>query len=437
MNVEEIRGWLSGSKGQRYLATDEGWFELVDSEGGSWHVNGDIDRRPARLLGERLGAGVFAVYKLKVIGDVSCAQRPAFVVRPPDVVRKAGNARLAVDRLLAERGFSRLMLPTLWSVSREYGQEELGVTHSQLSKNLVLLQSPEFPMYAALAMGIGAFYCWGRSFRFEADDAGRHLMEFEQIDIGLSLGDLPEMMSLVEDVVRVTAKELGVTVSGCAFPKKAPQQHTVVNTSDASVYKFHHRVPQLAIDLVVRRLRGLGAKVEVISDTPPTLVVATSDPAVEVQVSKEFDSAHRILNSAQSPIELHPWWRTPLSLRWDDENDAERSEYRIRAITSARTKGPDGSDSLAEAELYIDDLEVGHAGMFADYRTFLQNLEDAGAPLSRYDWLLPMLQDAPPGMVKVGIGWERLVTALLGGQVAEAQLFPRNGRGHLHQNFPI
>lgn len=80
--MEEIRGWLSGSKGQRYLATGEGWFELVDTEGSPFRLNGNIDRRPARLVGERSDAGVFVVHELKMVGEVSGDRRPAFVVRP-------------------------------------------------------------------------------------------------------------------------------------------------------------------------------------------------------------------------------------------------------------------------------------------------------------------------------------------------------------------
>lgn len=435
--MEEIRGWLSGSKGQRYLATGEGWFELVDTEGSPFRLNGNIDRRPARLVGERSDAGVFVVHELKMVGEVSGDRRPAFVVRPPDVVRRAGNARLAVDRLLAERGLTPIMLPTIWSVSREYGEEELGVTHTQLDDDLVLLQSPEFPMYASLAMGIGAFSCWGRSFRFEAGDTGRHLMEFEQIDIGFSLGDLPEMMTLVEDIVRVTAKEIGVAVSLQAFPTKLPEQSQTGAAFGMSVYEFHRRVPPAATELVIRRLGAVGAQVEVISDDPLTLAVTTSDSAIETRVSEVIDSTRRILTSELPPMELRPWWRTPLPLTWEDDEDAERSEYQIRAITSARTTGPDGSTWAAEAELYIGDLEVGHAGVFADHDTFLQNIADAGVSPSRYDWLVPMLRDAPPGMIKVGIGWERLVTALIGGQPADAQLFPRLGGGRLRQELPI
>jgi hypothetical protein len=48
----------------------------------------------------------------------------------------------------------------------------------------------------------------------------------------------------------------------------------------------------------------------------------------------------------------------------------------------------------------------------------------------RFAWLLPMLDSAPPGMAKVGIGWERLLGALLGGaEPARFQLFPRSGTG--------
>jgi hypothetical protein len=190
-------------------------------------------------------------------------------------------------------------------------------------------------------------------------------------------------------------------------------------------------MPSEAVDLVVRRLRQVGADARIVEQSPATLAVIASDRAIASKAAEVIDKVERIMGALpQAP--LRPWWRSPLSWGWEDELASARSEHKIRAITSARTQDENGVDCAAEAELYVDGIEVAHAGIFADRETFLRNLSEAGAPPSRYEWLVPVLQGAPPGMVKVGIGWERLVASLVRDIApSDVQLFPRLGSGQL------
>lgn len=434
--MEELRGWLSGSKGRRYLATDEGWFELFHPDGRSWSINGDSDRRPARLSGERMDRARFAVHRVLNVGTAG-SRRPPFVVTPPPTLRLAARARAAVERELQSRGIPQVMLPSLWTSAREYGEQEMSLAHADLAEELVLLQSPEFPMYAALAMGVGAFYCWGRSYRIETVESVRHLMEFEQLDIGFTHAALPEMLELVESLVRVAANELGADVADEPFVvcsnKNAPD-----HGAGMSLVRLHPSVPPAAVDLIVRRLWQIGANARIVEQSPPIVAVDAHEDAVAAEAAKVIDSVNRIMASELPRPPLRPWWRSPLSLVWEDELDSTRSEHKIRAITSARMRGEMGEEHAEEAELYVDDVEIAHAGLLADRETFLRNLRDAAAPPDRYEWLIPLLESAPPGMVKVGVGWERLVAALLRDVApTDVQLFPRLGSGRLLRPLPF
>lgn len=432
--MEELRGWLSGSKGQRYLATDEGWFELVNPDGSSWTLQGDFDRQSASLLGERVTSTRFMVRDVKRRAT-RAGQRPPFVATPPLAVHMASRARAAAGRFLQERGLPNVMLPTLWTVSREYGEEELSASHPAMAERLSLLQSPEFPMYATLAMGVGSFYCWGRSYRFDEAGSTQHLMEFEQIDIGFAHGELQDMLDLVEGLVRAVSSALGIMLAPESFPiRLAPEPGRArVGTS---LVELPDSLPPEALDLILRRLREVGSEATLMQGSPTLISVTANDEDVERSAAQVLDSVRRITAGSSAITPLRPWWRSPLPLQWGEDPESSRSEYDIRAITSARVTNDLGVDWVAEAELYLDGLEIAHAGVFADLDTFLRNLDEAGTSRDRYAWLIPFLEDAPPGMVKVGIGWERLIAAILGNCTpADVQLFPRLGDGALRRGW--
>jgi elongation factor P--beta-lysine ligase len=420
---DSVCGWVVQDKGLRYLATDHGWLELVGDDGKPARLSGLRHGSSVRLRGRRLTRSAFVVTEVVSSGPPA-ARRPRFVVSPPDRVFLAAEARYAVDRYLHELGYPQVTLPTLWSLSREYGEEELRATHTGLGTDLYLLQSPEFTMYAAVAGGVERYYAWGRCYRYEeSEPASRYLMEFEQIDIACAHLSLPEMLQLTEGVVRCVADVLGTPLAPDAFAVRA-QAPDALETDGLMLLDLPATLPTRAREVFRRRLEQVGAEVEELGDGGQLAVRVIGDPH---EVARIVDIAERIVG-AQLPASHAPVWRSPLPVEPDPE-DAGCSEYAEGSITSARVV-VNGRTMAEEAELYLSGYEIAHAGIFADAAQFRRNIGAAGVRDGRFDWLLPMLDHAPPRMAKVGIGWERLLGALLGGvEPAGFQLFPRSGTG--------
>ena len=422
MSAADLQGWIVRDKGLTYLASDHGWLELHDADGRPWGSAGLRHQTPVRLIGRRKGAAV-VVERLVSAGTPS-ARRPPFVVNPPDRLFLADRARRAAHEVLAADGFLGLTLPSAWTLSREYGEEELRISHSRLGRELFLLQSPEFPMYAALAGGIGRFFGWGRCFRFdEGEPASRYLMEFEQIDIGGAHMELTEMMALTERVVRAVAEAIGVPIDPGAFEVRCtPPVARDEGGTDLLVLSLPASFPSRARALVLERLHRARCTVEVLGDRD--LAVRWAGDSAEVR--RVVDAVDRIAATRSDASEA-PRWESPLPLE-----PGPGSEYTVGAITSARRTMPDGTSRAEEAELYLFGCEIAHAGLFADAAQFRANLDEAGVTDGRFDWLLALLEDAPPRMAKVGIGWERLLGSLLGGvEPASFLPFPRSGTGHV------
>ena len=234
--------------------------------------------------------------------------------------------------------------------------------------------------------------------------------------------------------IRVVAETLGTKLLPGRFPVQ--NHHTSRPMSGISALQLHEATPSAAVEIIMRRLREVGAGVRLLDEAVPTLVIETPDEATAERAAAVMDSVERLTTNELPHAGTQPLWESPLPLEWDEREGAVQSEHKIRSLTSARVLDAAGTEWIAEAELYIRGIEVAHAGVFADHETFLRNVRDAEVPSSRHDWLVPMLEAAPPGMVKVGIGWERLVTVLAGGGDAmEAQLFPRLGSGQLLRQF--
>lgn len=427
--METLRGWLSVTKGKTYLASEKGWFELICDDNTPWSSPVVEDRNSIRISGERRDLIKFVVVSIDSMG-APVKRRPVFAINGPDIVLKASKARLAVSRFLDQRDIPEVMLPAIWTLSREYGQEEIAITHPNLKRPLFLMQSPEFPMYTALALGIGAFHCWGRCFRYE-ELSPCHLMEFEQVDIGFSHGTLGEIMSLVEDIVRVVGDALGVEVTPKKYEIRASSgfNKTAIRDADERIIVFKEFVPSEAADVIVNRMRSVGAFAQILSTEPLILAVRASDSDVHNEVNRVLDSVTRIMSSQTASNTIRPWWLSEIPVRWEDPVSARISEYHIRSITSGRRTSEEGTEFTDEAELYINDVEVAHAGRFADSNEFLRNIEEGDVDSTRFSWIHPLLESAPVGMVKVGIGWERLVASLLEVDPMEVQLFPRRGNG--------
>jgi hypothetical protein len=425
-----VAGWLILDKGNRYLSNDRGTISLTSADTGRPWWRGLGTMCAVVVAGQWQDETTFQVDEVVTARPGAGQRRPRFVATPAANLYTISRARLAVDTLLHDRGLAQIFLPTIWRPSSEYGEEEIAVAHSLWSSDErpVLLQSPEFPMYAALTEGISAFYSWGRCYRYEQEATTQHLMEFEQVDIGLSFSDLAEMMALTEDIVRLVAAELGVALGD--FQTRSPAD---ADTSvDASVLTFPASMPSTAFAVIGKRLEVLGVEWTDLS-------VAGSDTVRWALAGGEHTDVAHVVDTVEALVtsvlgyrrpDLNPTWRTPLPRAWEDEG--QFSSYAIRGITSKRVDG--SADLIEEAELYLAGVEVAHAGVFASGPEFDQNIADAQVPglADRYAWLRPTMDNAPPGLTKVGIGWERLVSTLLGlDSPALAQPFPRMSDGTL------
>lgn len=428
--MQTIRGWLSGQKSDNILASDNGWFELFTPDGKKFNLNKAAGRVPVSLKGIQEGQR-FIVYETLSVG-AETKKRPYFAIHPPTMVFNASKARLAVDEHMSKIGFPQVMLPALWFKSREYGEEELLASHSRLSQDLFLLQSPEFPMYAALAEGIGRFYCWGRSFRFEPKQSAKYLMEFEQIDIGISHSSLDEIMMIVEDIVKIVAKSVGVEISHGNFDRSSPSTNEASSIgSNLFSLQLSEDIPEQVIGIIKQRLDAIKVRYWIADRPKPCLMIeCENDNLVDVQST--IDSFNKIVNGNINSQVIKPFWVTPLPTQ---DIDLTMPTKDLQGLTSARFSR-EGRQYCEEAELYVNDIEIAHAGVFASHDAFIDNLAKTNIPISRYDWLLESLKNAPPQMAKVGIGWERLLSALYGVQDASAfQLYPRSGSGELTHKF--
>lgn len=415
-------GWAVVSGGVRYLATDRGWLELVDNAGLPFHHPDLRDGRSLRVSGRPLDDVRFLVEKIDT-SSAGSSTAPRFVTRPPTSIYRASEARLAVDRFLAEAGYPQVFLPAMWLPSREYGEDEFEVSYCGDPLGLVLLQSSELPMFALLAEGVERFQSWTRCFRHESERSPQHLIEFEQLVFGSSHTTLDEIMDLTEAIVSVVAASLGVPATPPAWRSAEPPWARATE----SAVEIPSAVPVAAVKVLQVRLEALGAVVS-IETHPDGQALVVRGVAAEHSATAEayLASARRIFGAAGANDVSLRWW-APLPRRWLPEEESA-SAHPIRSITAAMIEGGafDGSDAIDEAELFLNGAEVAHAGIFADTAGLIRNLEDASAPVERYGWLVDRLESAPPLLATVGIGWERLIGALLGEPEIDAlQAYPK------------
>ncbi|MDA1360915.1 hypothetical protein O1R50_14890 [Glycomyces luteolus] len=451
--MERLAGWLIRDKGTDYLATMRGWIELEGVPRG-------LPREaPAVVFGERAEPARLTVAKIEVdsTGDSGTRRRPRLAVRPAGHLSTASGLRQTAREWLVESGFDEIVLPMIWSRSEEYGAEEFQLAHSRMDDiDLRILQSPEFPLYTALAEGLDRSFAFGRCFRYEAGDGAasseHYLMEFEQLVFATTFEGLGDCMAQVEELIRTLAKAVSVDLDDVDFLVSAPEGMSDVAAKGRAVelervvlFTVPASWPAAARRVLVDRLEQAGASVIALEGDDDVLRGGT-----EVRLAVETGDAtvatvHRILDTAASyvmpgngisaaiALQWNPAWEAYLPLEWREDEQSE-SAYPVRSITSRRETDADGNERIADAELYLKGIEVAHVRAYADRTQFEENLAKAGIndPNGRFGYLLDALESAPPGMVGMFIGWERLLTVLEGLLATqEAQLYPRDGTGRL------
>jgi elongation factor P--beta-lysine ligase len=452
--MERLAGWLIRDKGTDYLATMRGWIELEGVPRG-------LPREaPAMVFGERTEPTRLTVAKIEVdsTGAVGARRRPRLAVRPAGHLSTASRLRQTAREWLVERGFDEIALPMIWARSEEYGAEEFRLEHSRIDDiDLRILQSPEFPLYTALAEGLDRSFTFGRCFRYEAGDGAasseHYLMEFEQLVFATTFEGLGDCMAQVEDLVRTLAKAVGVDLDDVDFLVSAPEgmpdvaaKGRAVELERVALFTVPASWPAAARRVLVDRLEQAGASVIVLDGDDDLLRRGGTEVRLAVEIGDEIAATvHRILDTAGSyvmpgneisaavALQWNPAWEAYLPLEWR-EGEESGSAYPVRSITSRRETDADGNERIADAELYLKGIEVAHVRAYADRSQFEENLGKAAItdPEGRFGYLLSALESAPPGMVGMFVGWERLLTVLEGLLATqEAQLYPRDGTGRL------
>lgn len=453
-HMERLSGWLIRDKGTDYLATMRGWIELEGVPRG-------LPREaPAVVFGERAEAARLAVEKIEVDSSPASGarRRPRLAVRPAGHLRTASSLRRTAREWLADHGFDEVTLPMAWSRSEEYGAEEFQLAHSRMDDiDLRVLQSPEFPLYTALAEGLDRSFAFGRCLRYEEGDgaasAEHYLMEFEQLVFATTFEGLGDCMAHVEDLVRTLARAVGVDLDDVDFLVSAPEgmpdaaaTGRAVEMERVTLFTVPATWPAAARRVLVDRLEQLGANVIVLDGDGGALERAGKEARLAVEAGgTSAASVRRVLDTAASyvmpgadisaavALQWNPAWEAYLPLEWR-EGEQSGSAYPVRSITSRREADAAGNERIADAELYLKGIEVAHVRAYANRTQFEENLARAGIDDSRrrFGYLLDALESAPPGMVGMFIGWERLLTVLAGlSSTQEAQLYARDGTGRL------
>lgn len=449
----DLAGWLVREKGRYLLGTGTRWHQLTSVPDGSGHD------RPVRVRARLLPDG-----DLDVI-DVRPPQGPA-VSGPPVLVRSPKDHLLVADRLraragewLREQGYPYVTLPQAWFRTEEYGEREFRLDHALLSQDLRLLQSPELPLYQALAMGLGSCHTFGRCFRHEVvhdpDAEGTYLMEFEQLVVGLSVSDLRSAVRLAQDLVIALAAEVGVRLSDSSFVTTdllaaAGATQAPPALDDVDLLTIPASWSSQAVQVLAQRLESVGAEVYLCADDTlvplrtselreragATLRLALRpDPARREETRRVLDVVTTMTGAVGASVAdsvalaWNPTWQVHPSLDWTDE-ERKGSDLSVRSFTSRWLQGPHGM-AIADAELHLGGVEVVHVREYADVDDLISQAAYAGA-LGEYDYVKPYSDAAPPGLVGVFFGWERLTGVLAGAKDAHQMLvFPRNGNAEL------
>lgn len=466
-NTGTATGWLIQDKGQYYLMTEVGWIQLVGLDRERLRQTGLAPESPVRVSGTRLDSVTMDVAEIDGTGigpERADGRRPYFAVHPVSALHTGSALRGEAHAWLRDHGYPEIILPTVWRRSEEYGVEEFRLAHSAMPAGgapLVLLQSSEFALMTALAQGISRIFTFGRCYRFEENPRlgleGDYLIEFEQLVVATAFTTLEDMMRLTEQLLSHLAGTVGQALRPDDFYRlpaaggAAAGSGGTPGIEELVLFAVPDGWNAKALRLMIDRLRSAGATVYPMdaregltgpdAQLPETAMpgsrwaVAPGPDATTVRhildISANASAGRRAGAGGNGQSQWNPTWNVHPTLRWGD-GEGFGTRHRTRSITSRRVKDADGVDRIADAELYIAGREVAHVREYASVEQFRENLKLAGVEDMEhcYDYLYGPLEIAPPGMIGIFIGWERLLSVLTGNEsAADAQLLPRSGDG--------
>jgi tRNA synthetases class II (D, K and N) len=447
----EFAGWLIRDKGQYYLMTDRGWLELLDLTRTDLAAAGVQPESPAHVRGQLVNPVSVRVESIRGAALAAAApRRPYFAVNPLSSPHLASNLRGLVHQWLRDQNFPELPLPNVWTRSEEYGLEEFQLGHELLpAGKLRLLQSPEFAAWTALAEGVERFFTFGRCFRYEDNPRpgyeGDYLIEFEQLVIARSFSTVAEMVDLTEDLILMICAELKVAIDKSEFLRAGPRglaEFTLpggLGIEDVALFTVPVGWNSAAQRVLRGRLLAAGARIHELGEAGRWWVeLGAEPPAVRRVLDIAAGYAAPAGGQPASDAAFRQWnptWNCYPPLAWRD-GEGVGTAHGTRSITSRVTRAADGTDRICDAELYLAGREVVHVREYADAAQFLDNIRRAGIPDAEpwYGYLFESLRAAPSGLVGIYVGWERLLSVLMGTEdAASLQAFPRQGDGRAHR----
>ena len=441
----DISGWLIRDKGRRYLATPGGWYQL---EGEA--LGGSGTERPVRVRGRVEGRRLDVQDCVPLTSPPidQAADRPWLVRRGLPDHALASRLRLEAERWLEDAGYPYLSMPALWSRTEEYGAEELGVTFRGGDVlGLKLLQSPELPLFVALSEGVSSMRTFGRCFRHEAahdpSRADTYLMEFEQLILARTGTDLDEMRQVTEDLVCHLARTAGMELDRSTFAS-VDMRRALRTDPEVDLLEFTvpPAWPRRAVEVLLTRLRSMGCTWYSLGDLDAVGDdVAPGDRLLVATTFRQASAVQRILDVAAShggdpgpgadlastlARTWNPTWYAYPPLRWR-EGEQDDSELTVRSFTSARDIADDETYTF-DTELHLGGVEVAHVRQYAGVEEMRAYAAEAGsrAELGYLDGIRGRL----PGAVGAFIGWERLMSVIVGAQrISDVVVFGRDGQG--------
>ncbi|HZZ98758.1 MAG TPA: aspartate--tRNA ligase [Candidatus Saccharimonadia bacterium] len=202
-------------------------------------ITGNVKARPEKMINKDLPTGTVEVdaqeyvvlnkakeLPLQVEGDgYDISEEVRLKYRYLDLRRARMNAMLklrskftrAVREALYARDFTEVETPILTKSTKEGARDFLVPSRFQPGKFYALPQSPQQYKQLLMTAGLERYFQMARCFRDEDLRADRGF-EFTQLDLEMSFATQPEVMELVETVVKEAVKEVGGKLAHEKFP---------------------------------------------------------------------------------------------------------------------------------------------------------------------------------------------------------------------------
>lgn len=305
-----------------------------------------------------------------------------------------------IQNYLDDLGFVEVETPVLSPILGGAAARPFVTHYNALDKDFYLRIATELSLKRLLVGGLEKVYEIGRLFRNEGMDA-RHNPEFTTIELYMSYGDLSDMASLVEELIRKLAKDI---------------LHTGVITYGDLEIDVENPFRHVHMVDLVKDATGIDFRKEMTFEE--ALELAKKDG---IEIESHWSGVGHIINAffekycedkliQPTLVYGHPIEISPLAKKSQDERFTERFELYIGGVeyANAFSELNDPIDQRERFEAQLRAKEKGDAEACEMDKDFVEALE-YGMP--------------PAG--GIGIGIDRLVMLLTNSStIREVVLFP-------------